>query len=185
MPLTDPFDNTAPVAALVPGLQKARTRSSINLINMMNAGGPLAGGNVIGGVTVANGDVVLLTGQSFPSQNGPWVADATLPYRPSFADTGAKVLAMVVEVTEGASANKRYQCTTAGPITLGTTGLTFTSEIAAPATVALATGFDNTPPDVETLTANLSNGFDNTAPVAETIPTKRSNSWDNTPPAVR
>jgi hypothetical protein len=96
----------------------------------------LAGGapNTLDGVALAANDVVLLKDQTTGSQNGLYVvqtlgtgANGTWVRDPNF-DTSAEVKpGLYVFVSEGtANGNNGYSLTTDGPITLGTTALTFT-----------------------------------------------------------
>lgn len=84
----------------------------------------------IDGVTLANTDRVLLKDQTAPAENGLYVfngAGSALT-RATDADASAEVTAgMVVPVAEGTvNADTFWLLTTNDPITLGTTGLTFT-----------------------------------------------------------
>ena len=88
-----------------------------------------APGAAIDGVTLANGDVILLAGQSTASQNGLYVfngAAATLT-RATNADTSGEVrTGLFVFVGEGATGGSSgFTLVTPSPITLGTTNLTF------------------------------------------------------------
>lgn len=103
------------------GTARAAATTNINLA---------APGAAIDGVTLASGDIVLLTGQSTASQNGLYVwngAGATLT-RTTNADTSAEVApGLFVYVAEGtANGSNGYTLVTPAPITVGTTGLTFT-----------------------------------------------------------
>lgn len=86
---------------------------------------------VVDGITLATGDRILIKNQSTGSQNGIYVVNATgAPTRATDADVSAEVPpGMVVPVEEGsANADSVWILTTNGPITLGTTTLSF-SEI--------------------------------------------------------
>lgn len=86
-------------------------------------------GAAIDGVTLTNGDRVLLMNQSAAAENGIWVFNgaASAMTRATDADTSAEVNSgMFVFVEEGvANADKGFALTTNNPITLGSTGLTF------------------------------------------------------------
>lgn len=87
-------------------------------------------GATIDGVTVTNGDRILLKNQTTGSQNGIYIFNgaASAMTRASDADSSIEVTSgMFVFITEGtAGANKGYVLTTPDPITLGTTSLAFT-----------------------------------------------------------
>lgn len=86
-------------------------------------------GDVIDGVTLATGDRILIKDQSTGSQNGIYVVNASgAPTRATDADASSEVTAgMFVFVEEGTvHGNDGFVLTTDGPITLGTTALTFT-----------------------------------------------------------
>lgn len=88
-----------------------------------------APGATIGGVTMANGNRVLLFGQSAAEENGIYVyngASSALT-RAADADTATKLTpGSFFFVEEGTRADNGYVLVTDGPITLGTTALTFT-----------------------------------------------------------
>lgn len=98
----------------------------------VNLAAPGAG---IDGVTLANGELVLIKNQASASQNGLYVFNgAAVPMtRAANADTSAEVkTGLFVFVSEGSTnANNGYTLTTPAPITLGTTGLTFTQTTGA------------------------------------------------------
>ncbi len=88
-----------------------------------------APGATIDGVTLANNDRVLLIAQSTASENGIYVfhgASSALT-RAGDADTSAKLTpGTALSVTEGSvNGDKTYVLVTDAPITLGTTGLSF------------------------------------------------------------
>jgi hypothetical protein len=88
----------------------------------------LEAGDVIDGVTLAEGDRVLLKDQSTASENGIYVAVASgAASRADDANTSAKVTTgMFTFVSEGTvNADNGFVLTTNDAITLGTTGLTF------------------------------------------------------------
>lgn len=61
----------------------------------------LIAGQSIDGVELAEGDEVLLTGQTTASQNGVWTAHATKPYRSFTFDKANELTDTVIEVVEG------------------------------------------------------------------------------------
>jgi phage-related tail fiber protein len=80
------------------------------------------------GVSLVTGNRVLLMNQTAPAENGIYVVAASgAASRATDADSSAEVTSgMAVSVEEGtANGNKAFQLTTDNPITLGTTGLTF------------------------------------------------------------
>jgi hypothetical protein len=102
---------------------RAATTSPINIAT------DLENGDVIDGVTLATGNRVLVKDQSTASENGIYVVVASgAASRSNDADTSGKVTpGMFTFVEEGtANGNNGYVLTTDAPITLGTTGLTFT-----------------------------------------------------------
>ena len=84
-------------------------------------------GDTIDGVTLANGDRVLVKDQSTGSENGIYTAGAS-PARAADANADSEVTAgMFVFVEEGtANADNGYVLTTNDTITLDSTSLTFT-----------------------------------------------------------
>lgn len=88
----------------------------------------LSGLQTIDGVSVGVNDRVLVKNQSTASQNGPYNASAGSWTRTTDADTSAEVTAgMFTFIEEGSTnAGTGWVLTTANPITLGTTALTFT-----------------------------------------------------------
>lgn len=88
-----------------------------------------APGATIDGVTMTSGMVVLLTGQTTASQNGPYVwtgASSTLTRAANWATSAEAVLGSFWVVESGANADTLALCTNDTAITLGTTSLTFT-----------------------------------------------------------
>ena len=87
----------------------------------------LSGLNTIDGVSVANGNRVLLTGQTTGSENGLYAASAGTWARTSDADVSAEVTAGLFVAAEegGVYANTVWLLATDNPITLDTTSLSF------------------------------------------------------------
>jgi phage-related tail fiber protein len=87
----------------------------------------LSGAQTIDGVSVIAGDRVLVKNQSTGSQNGIYVAAAGAWSRATDADASAEVTTGLATVVEEGTANgaKAFLLTTANPITLGTTALSF------------------------------------------------------------
>lgn len=89
----------------------------------------LSGAQTIDGVSVIAGDRVLVKNQSTGSQNGIYVCAAGAWSRSTDCDASAEVTSGLTVVVEEGTVNsgKIYLLTTANPITLGTTALTFTA----------------------------------------------------------
>lgn len=86
-------------------------------------------GSTIDGLTMTAGDVVLLTGQSTATQNGPyvWTAAGTALTRATNWDTNSEAaIGSYWIVQEGSKADNFALLTNDSAITLGTTALTFT-----------------------------------------------------------
>lgn len=88
----------------------------------------LSGAQTIDGVSVVAGDRVLVKNQSTGADNGIYVCAAGSWSRSSDANVSSEVTSgLTVFIEEGTtSGGKTYQLTTANPITLGSTALTFT-----------------------------------------------------------
>lgn len=95
----------------------------------INTASPTLGSGPVDGVSMVDGDRILLAGQSTPSQNGIWIwAIDTSLSRASDSDSSAEVKAgLYVWVEEGTTyADTGWILTTNNPITLNTTSLAFT-----------------------------------------------------------
>ena len=87
----------------------------------------LSGAQSIDGVSVIAGDRVLVKNQSTASGNGIYVAAAGAWTRATDADSQDDLLGAAVMVQEGSTlSGTQWVLTTDAPITVGTTGLTFT-----------------------------------------------------------
>lgn len=87
-------------------------------------------GDTVDGVTLATGDRILIKNQSTASQNGIYVVAASgAPTRATDFDADAEVTSgCIIPVAEGtANGDKLFMLTTNDPITVGSTGLTFSS----------------------------------------------------------
>ncbi len=114
--------NKGYVDSVATGLDvKASVRVASNANHSMTAPG------AVDGVTLATNDRVLLKAQTTGSENGIYTWTGTTLTRSSDANTNAKVTSgMFTFTTEGTTnAGKGYVLSTADPITLGTTSLTF------------------------------------------------------------
>lgn len=99
---------------------RAATTANITIATALNAG------DVIDGVTLANGDRVLVKDQTLKKENGIYVVAAS-PARATDADISAEVTAgLFTFVGKGTvNANSGWQLFTDDPIVLGTTELVF------------------------------------------------------------
>lgn len=126
------------VSATANGLDwknSARVASSTNI----NISSP---GSTIDGVTLASGNRVLLSGQSTGSQNGVWIfnGSASAMTRAMDADANAEVTGgLTVQISEGTHSGALAVLTTADPIVIDTTALTFTF-ISGPGAYTAGTG---------------------------------------------
>lgn len=180
----DPFDNTPAAAAPLPGRwADCRTVGETNQDVQS-----LAAGSTVGGVTLVEGDRVLLAAQTAGADNGLWVIVPGGATRPTDFDAGADLeIAKVVRVSAGSRAGSQWALVTAGPYTLGTTALVFRSgagavtigasyDNTAPTAASLPViAFDNTSPDAS---SPLAPAYDNAAPGAVSVVTP----FSNTPP---
>jgi hypothetical protein len=85
-------------------------------------------GTSIGGVTPANGERYLLAGQTSAGENGLYVYNgaSSAMTRATDADSAAELPpGVLVCASEGSYANKVFMLTTAAPLVVGTTNLTF------------------------------------------------------------
>ncbi|MFC3833521.1 hypothetical protein [Deinococcus rufus] len=74
------------------------------------------------GYTLTSGDVILLTGQTTGSENGPWVAGSGAWTRPTYYATGATEReGSEIVITRGTFAGYSYVMTTQGGATVDTT----------------------------------------------------------------
>ncbi len=147
---TDPhpqYTTEAEVAALIAAEMNSRdskqsvrftTTANINLSGLtVQAGGDWS-------AALTAGNRVLVKNQTTASANGLYVAASGVWVRASDADASAEVTpGMLVTVEEGATLGDTvWELTTNGPITLGTTGLTF--ELTAALTATQADAEDGT-----------------------------------------
>jgi hypothetical protein len=99
---------------------RAASTENITIADDLNVG------DTIDGVTLADGDRVLLKNQTDASENGIYLAGATPARSPDAGITGEVTPGMFVFVEEGtANADNGYVVTTNGTITLGTTDIAF------------------------------------------------------------
>ena len=127
---TNPQDaaTQAYVDAIKQGLD---IKDSVRVASSANVDLTITGGGSLNGVTLADGDRVLLKDQTTASENGIYDAvtatDRTTWVRSADADEDAEVTAgLFTFVAEGSSADSGWILTTDDPITVGTTALSFT-----------------------------------------------------------
>lgn len=106
--------------ANVPWKDDARFGATTN-VNVASPGASVGGGSP------SVGDRIFLQGQTAPAENGLWVWNgAAVPMtRPADFDAAAEVDGAMIKVREGTNAGTTWTLTTASPLTIGTTGLTF------------------------------------------------------------
>ncbi len=115
----------------------------------------LSGAQTIDGVSVISGDRVLVKNQSTASANGIYVASAGSWSRSADADSNAEVTSgMYTYVEEGtANANSSWVLTTANPITLGSTSLSF-AQFNGAGQITAGAGLTKTGNTIDVATAN-------------------------------
>lgn len=108
-----------------------RTRVRVGTTANINTATALVTGQVLNGVTLAAGDLVLVKDQTTASQNGVYVVGAT-PVRSPEYDTWAEFPGSLVAVYEGTTnADTLWLCTNNDGGTLNTTAIVFTQFSAA------------------------------------------------------
>lgn len=127
------FDGTSWNPVGVPSIFSFKSPCRVVATTNINIAAP---GSTIDSTAMANGDRVLLAGQTTASQNGlyNWNGAAAAMTRTTDADTSSEVKAgMIVPVTEGTIyADTLWILTTNATITLGTTALAFSRFAMAP-----------------------------------------------------
>jgi hypothetical protein len=102
---------------------RAATTANITVATALNDG------DTLDGVTLATGDLVLVKDQSAAAENGVYVVGVS-PARYAWFDTYNKHVGKIVSVAQGAAnADTLWRCTSDAGGTLGTTALTFASDI--------------------------------------------------------
>lgn len=128
-------DNTAPTAITPAGAARpvsVRLISTTSISDVTWGSGAISNVNPIDGVNVTNGDAVLFQNMASGGKNGIWIVDDQQPVfrRPEAGEPGYGLHAngLLVSAREGtANKGKVYELTTADPIELDTTALTFTA----------------------------------------------------------
>lgn len=115
----------------------------------------LSGAQTIDGVSIISGDRVLVKNQSTASANGIYVCAAGAWSRSADADSNAEVTSgMYTYVEEGtANANSSWVLTTANPITLGSTSLSF-AQFNGAGQITAGGGLTKTGNTIDVVTAN-------------------------------
>jgi Repeat of unknown function (DUF5907) len=115
------------VDGLVQGISWKQTVRVVSTGNIA-AGGAIGGPQTIDGVVLANGDRVLVIGQSNGQNNGIFTCNTGGTWGRAFdADTGPELVDAAVFVSEGAAnADTAWVCTTNAPIVPDTTPLVWT-----------------------------------------------------------
>lgn len=114
----------ANVAAGVSKRAKTRVKTTAN-VNL--AGGGIAAGVTIDGVALVTGDIVFVSAQTAPAENGVYVVPATgAASRAAEFDTYDEIAGSLLVVMEGTvGADTMWLCTSNAGGTLGTTALVF------------------------------------------------------------
>lgn len=124
------------VDALVSGWkwkEPVRAASTANLT--------LSGTQTVDGVSLIAGDRILVKNQSTASANGIYLVAAGAWSRATDLDANAEALLATVLVSEGTTlGNTQWTLTTDGPITIGTTGQTWTQSAAGGGSYTAGTG---------------------------------------------
>lgn len=127
---------TKPRAAQIFNLDYKQATRVVTTSNITLSGGAPA---VVDGVTLAEDDRVLVTGQSTGSQNGLYIvstvgtgSNGTWVRTSDGNETGEIEAGMIVMVTEGTTyRDTQWKLITDNPITIGSTALTFTQNYSA------------------------------------------------------
>ena len=159
------------VDGLLAGLAK---RSNVRVATTANItiATALNNGDSIDGVTLADGDKVLVKSQSSAEQNGIYVV-ASSPARDSLFDTYDEHVGALIHVEEGSTnADKLFHCTSNAGGTLDTTAITFANivpgsggTVTSVATAGLASGGTITGSGTITVSINGQSGL-SASPVA-------------------
>lgn len=114
------------VMDVIAGIRDPKDAVRVASVANVNIASP---GAAIDGITLANGNRVLLKNQTAPEENGIYIFNgaASAMTRATDANTDAKITqGLSTDVIEGTvNGRTRWLLTTADPIVLGTTGLTF------------------------------------------------------------
>lgn len=113
-------------AVAVSGSHRAEAVATITTANVNLSGGGIQNGTTHGGVTVSTGQRVLVRSQTAAAENGIYIVPGSgAAARSSDANSASELLGIAVKVTGGTVAGQVFGCVTPGPITVGTTALSF------------------------------------------------------------
>lgn len=122
------FATTVAVGAVTDAKAASSIKPQSRAVSTANVAS-LTGTTTVDGVSLVAGDLVLLTAQTTASQNGPWTISAGAWTRPNWYPAAGTVQAFAnaeFSVREGTSnAGSIWYITTAGAITIDTTGVAF------------------------------------------------------------
>ena len=142
------------LAAGVDWKASVRVAMTTNLVNPTTAPGA-----TIDGIAMVAGDRFLLTGQTAPAENGIYVwTNATSAARSADASAGTLTSGAAVFVAEGTSDNKAFILITNDPITVGTTGLTW-SQFVGPGSWTQGNGISITGNTISAAVNTSKSGF--------------------------
>ncbi len=132
-------------------------------------------GDAIDGVTLADGDRVLVKSQTLPAQNGIYVAGVT-PARSTDMDEWSEIPGAVVGITEGSTnADTAWLCTSDAGGTIGVTAINFSpfgTSIATPVAANLGgTGIANNAASTITISGSFATTLTITGATSLTLPT--------------
>jgi hypothetical protein len=133
--------NKSYVDSLVNGLSWKAPVRAYGAANIPLTGIPASG--LTDGVTLVDGDRILLNNQSTPSQNGIYVVASGAWSRATDNDNAAEMVNATVYISEGTTyADTQWTCVTNAPITIGTTTIQF-QQIAGAGTYSWGQGLTN------------------------------------------
>lgn len=123
-------------------------------------------GTTIDGITLSNGDPILLKDQTTGSQNGLWLfaGAGNALTRPAYFATGSVQSGMLIQVQQGAMGATEEWVLVGGPVTVGTTAQTWRQLAVVPDT-QLGTLLDSSP-------AGVALGSSNDAVLIKLVPYK-------------
>jgi hypothetical protein len=110
-----------------PSIAASTWKGSVRVVTTTNI--TLSGNLTYNGVVMANGEPILVNGQTTLSQNGTWAVNTSGAWaRTVDNSTGATMVGSVVNVgpEDGQYPSSQWTLSTPGPITVGTTALSYT-----------------------------------------------------------
>lgn len=117
---------------------RARTTGNITIATALNSG------DSIDGVTLADGDRVLVDNQTTATEDGIYVVSGS-PARSADLPVASNATGIAVTVTEGTANGDKVFIQTADPAVVGTDGLTFTQLGGAGSTYTAGSGLTESP----------------------------------------